>query len=255
MPPNFIGPGTPLSQSGFTAAQGQIGAAAPAVWSVVSVETSGSGYLPDRRPKILFERHIFSRLTGGQYDASNPDISQPTAGGYGAAGAHQYDRLAEALGLDETSALQSASWGLGQVMGSNYKAAGYPDVQSMVTAFVASEDNQFGGMAGFIVANNLAAALAAQQWATFARGYNGPAYAKNSYDNKLATYFAKYAAGPTPDLNVRAAQTYLTYNGYTVSIDGVIGPQTQGAVKAYQAAQGLPQTGVIDDALLQRLAQ
>src|SRR5204863_9082982 len=33
-----------------------------------SVETSGCGYLPDRRPKILFERHVFSRLTEHRYD-------------------------------------------------------------------------------------------------------------------------------------------------------------------------------------------
>jgi hypothetical protein len=253
--PNFVGPGRPLSQDGFDAARQKIGAPAPAIWSVISVETKASGYLPDRRPQILFERHIFSRLTGHRFDQSHPGVSQPTSGGYGAGGAHQYDRLAEALALDESAALMSASWGLGQVMGENHQAAGFPDVQSMVEAFVASEDAQFAGMAGFIVANNLAGHLANQRWTDFAKHYNGPGFAKNDYPGKLQRFFAQYSAGPTPDLSVRAAQTYLTYKGHAVGIDGVSGPQTQAAVKAFQAANGLQPTGVVDAALLQRLAQ
>jgi hypothetical protein len=33
----------------------------PVLWSVVVVETSGCGFLPDRRPRILFERRILVR--------------------------------------------------------------------------------------------------------------------------------------------------------------------------------------------------
>ena len=76
---NFVGAGRPLSAQGFAAATGLNGIEAAALWAVLSVETSGCGYLTDRRPKILFERHIFHRLTGGDYDVSHPDISAPTA--------------------------------------------------------------------------------------------------------------------------------------------------------------------------------
>jgi hypothetical protein len=107
------------------------------LWSVLAVETSGCGYLPDRRPKILFERHIFSRLTAHQYDADDPDISQPTAGGYGPPGAHQYDRLNAAMQIDWTAALKSASWGLGQIMGENFDAAGFAQIDDMVAAMSA----------------------------------------------------------------------------------------------------------------------
>ena len=74
--------------------------------------------MPDRRPQILFERHIFHRLTDGKFD--DGQISDPAAGGYGARGAAQYDRLALALAKDADAALQSASWGIGQIMGMNY---------------------------------------------------------------------------------------------------------------------------------------
>jgi hypothetical protein len=91
-------------------------------------------------------------LTGGLYDASHPDISAPSEGGYGAGGANQYNRLAEAVTLDRQSALKSASWGLGQVLGLNYTSAGFADVEAMVAAMVVSEDNQLAAMAAFLAA-------------------------------------------------------------------------------------------------------
>ena len=50
-----------------------------------------------RMPRPVLPR---SSVTDGAFDDSNPEISHPTAGGYGPGGAHQYDRLAEAIGCD-----------------------------------------------------------------------------------------------------------------------------------------------------------
>ena len=36
-------------------------------------------------------------------------------------------------------------------------------------------------------------ALQNRNWADFAKRYNGPAYAQNKYDEKLAKAYAKYA--------------------------------------------------------------
>jgi N-acetylmuramidase-like protein len=111
----FQGTGWALSSNGLATVASNLSVFAPEIWTVLAVETSGCGYLPDRRPQILYERHIFHRLTQGQYD--DGDISDPTRGGYGPSGAHQYDRLAQAIANDRTAALQSASWGIGQIMG------------------------------------------------------------------------------------------------------------------------------------------
>lgn len=252
---DFAGRGVALSQAGFDAAMAIMNVPAAALWSVLSVETLGAGYLMDRRPKILFERHIFHRMTNGRYDASHPDISAPTAGGYGATGANQYLRLATAIQLDQTAALQSASWGLGQIMGENFGAAGFGDVQAMVQAFVATEDNQLAGMASFIKGKGLDAALSAKDWAAFALHYNGTDYAENHYDTKLARFNAHFGSTSTPDLTVRAAQTYLYYRGFALSIDGVNGPNTIAAVEAFQQSIGVVQTGVIDETLLKQLEE
>src|SRR6185295_6389105 len=128
----FIGSGTPLTANGLRDILQSAELAPAEIWSVLSVENSGCGYLRDRRPKVLFERHIFSRLTAGRFDEDDPDISQRTAGGYGPAGSHQFDRLNAAIQLDRPAALKSASWGLGQVMGENFQPAGFTDVDTMV---------------------------------------------------------------------------------------------------------------------------
>jgi hypothetical protein len=252
---DFFGAGAPLSDAGVGAASDRAGVGLPELWAVISVETSGCGFLADRRPKILFERHIFSRLTGGQFDQDDPDVSQPTPGGYGAAGAHQYERLAVALQLDEAAALQSASWGLGQVLGTNFAAAGFGGVADMVGAMAASEDGQLKAMTAFIKTKAMDQLLRDHDWAGFARRYNGPNYAANNYDGLLEKFFAHYSSGPTPDLRVRAAQVYLTYKGFKPGgIDGIAGPSTAAAVKAFQASIGMAQTGAIDDDLIARLA-
>lgn len=252
----FTSKGPPISPEGFAAALGTVGAAAEALWAVLATETAGCGYLMDRRPKILFERHYFHRLTNGQFDAADPDISAPTAGGYGASGANQYVRLAAAIQFDRTAALQSASWGLGQIMGSNFKAAGFDDVEAMVAAFVGGEDAQLLGMANFVAASPMKTALDACDWATFARLYNGPNYAVNAYDDHLASAYARFTGRGVPDLRVRQAQVYLNYLGHdTGGIDGLAGGKTTQAIAAYQQGTGLdPADGQVSDALLAALA-
>jgi hypothetical protein len=158
-----------------------------AVRAVVSVEAAGSGFYSDGRPKILFEAHWFADLTNDDYDDSHPSISSPVwnrnlyIGGVG-----EWDRLYLACTLDRAAAMKSASWGLGQVMGFNHKAAGYADVETFVRDMHLSEGKQLMAMFNFIKTNGLDRALIRKDWAAFARGYNGESYRANAYDEKLA---------------------------------------------------------------------
>ena len=218
------------------------------------METSGCGFLPDRRPAILFERHIFSRLTNRQFDIS--DVSNPQPGGYGPGGANQYLRLANAIQLDRVSALQSASWGLAQIMGSNFAQAGFADAESMVAAMSDSEDGNSPPSSRSSRPIVSTAILQAHDWTSLARGYNGPNFAINQYDTKLAQAFQQYSSGPLPDLDVRAAQLYLTFaNMNPGPVDGMMGARTRSALLSYQQQQGLPQTGQADAATLASLVQ
>jgi hypothetical protein len=250
----FASAGTPLSRADLNAALDLIDVDEAALWAVLAVETSGSGFLPDRRPKILFERHYFHRLTNGKYDSDHPDISAPSAGGYGPAGAHQYDRLETALSLDESAALQSSSWGLGQIMGTHFEKLQYSSPQEMVEGFVQSEGDQLQGIAKFLIAEGLAKALRDKNWAELAKGYNGPNYAINQYDTKLASFYDRFSKGKLPDLSVRAAQLYLIYKGYPVTVDGVFGPATSKVLQHFQTDYNLPPTGQLNDETLSALA-
>jgi hypothetical protein len=252
--PEFAGPGTPIAEQDFAAIEQLTGAEPAAIWSILAVETAGCGFLPDRRPDILFERHYFSRLTGGKFDQIDPDVSNPVPGGYGPAGAHQYDRLAAAITLDRQAALRSASWGIGQIMGDNFAAAGYAGVEAMVEDFVAGEGAQLRGMARFLKSGGLDIALRDKNWAQLARGYNGPDYAARHYDSNLASFYQRFADGGMPDLAARAGQVWLRYAGFPLSADGQLGPATRRAVAAFQTQHQLPPSGEFDAPTMRMLS-
>ncbi|MHB8770674.1 MAG: N-acetylmuramidase domain-containing protein [Syntrophales bacterium] len=222
-----------------------LGVSQPEVWALLTVETRGVGFLPDRRPQILFERHVFHRLTKGKHDTVDSNISSSLPGGY-VGGQGEYPRLEQAMKLDREAALQSASWGIGQVMGFNYKAAGFASVDAMVTDMVRDENAQLLAIANFIKGNNLASALQLQNWVSFARGYNGKDFKKNEYDTRLAAAHAKYKT-LLPDLALRTAQVALLYLGIDPGpIDGFRGRRTRSALIQFQQRGGLPATGELD---------
>ena len=192
MPLAFSGPATPLDDAAIAEAAKKLGCEDGAVRAVIDVESRG-GFLPDGRPKILFERHYFSRLTNGKFNAGHSDISNPQWGGYGAGGANQYDRLGRAIALNRDAALRSASWGLFQIMGDHCKSLGYADAEAFVAAMVSGEAAQLDAFVAFVKKNKLDDELIRHDWAGFARGYNGPSYADFAYDTKMANAYRRYA--------------------------------------------------------------
>ena len=241
----FRGPGVPLNGDGVDRACDALGVGAAELWAVLAVETAGFGFLADRRPRILFERHVFRRLTRGVFDAIHPDLSHPEGGGY-VGGAGEYPRLQRAMALHREAALKSASWGIGQVMGFNHQAAGFASVDAMVTGTVADENAQLAAMAAFIRNGGLDAPLRRQDWAGFARGYNGPNFRANNYDLRLADAHQRFRTA-LPDLMLRNAQAALLFLGFDPGpIDGLRGARTRQALVKYQQTHQLPAVGELD---------
>jgi len=163
-------------------------------------------------------------------------------------------RLNAAIAKNRAAALQSASWGIGQVMGENFAAAGFSDVEAMVSSMMLGEDEQLTAMANFLLKNKLATPLRSHDWATFARGYNGKDFAINKYDVNLNAEFQKLSISGVPDLVVRAAQLYLIYLGFDPhGVDGVAGKNTLSALADFQNANGFPVTTSIDAATVTQL--
>jgi N-acetylmuramidase len=128
----FSSSGAPLTQSAFDKVKQRLEVPASTLWALLAVETRGFGYLQerDRRPKILFERHVFHKRTAGRFAALHPTLSSPEPGAYLKDG-EEYTRLHAAMRLHRSSALESVSWGLGQTMGFNAVRMGYAGVEAI----------------------------------------------------------------------------------------------------------------------------
>lgn len=64
-----------LTDADFASAARTLRVSVPAIKAVAQVESPRGGFLPDGRPTLLFEAHIFGRLTGHRYNRSHPGIS------------------------------------------------------------------------------------------------------------------------------------------------------------------------------------
>lgn len=191
---SFVGAAASLTEEDIVAAARVLGCSVAAVKAVVEVEAAGAGFLKDGRPKILFESHIFGRLTNHRYEKHDPNISTRKwdRSTYGPSGAHQYSRLERAMKLDPDAALKSPSWGAFQILGQNHAMCGYATVQEFVAAMTESEGHHLLAFVRFCQSSGLDNSLRKLDWARFARGYNGPGYAQNRYDVKLAAAYKKH---------------------------------------------------------------
>lgn len=199
----------PLTGADFARADAMLQAPAGAVRAVCEVEAPLGGFDAAGLPRILFEGHHFSRRTGGQYDAAHPSISYPrwTRAHYArgsnpdARNAGEHQRLAAAVRLAGDAALASASWGRFQIMGSNHAQAGHGTLQAFVNAMYRSEAAHLDAFCHFVRAHPaMHHALRTLDWTAFARAYNGPRFAENSYDTKLAAAYRKWQRNSAPEL-------------------------------------------------------
>lgn len=189
--------GGKMTRDNFEAAAAKLGCERAAIQAVAMQEVGARGPWDDAlgRPTILFERHLFAKHSGNRWNKTHPDISNPTGGGYGKFVA-QYRKLARAAMLDESAALKAASWGAFQILGENFKAAGHVSVEAFVDAMLESEKAHLKAFVAFIAASPaLKKAIRTHDWIEFARRYNGPDFAKNQYDTKIAEHFRRLTEG------------------------------------------------------------
>lgn len=171
-----------------------IGVGEDELHAFLDVETRGHGFDEIGRPLILFEPHIFYKLLSGT------ELNQAVREGlayknYGAKPypRDSYPRLIAACKINPAAAMMATSWGLGQVLGANHKAAGWATIDEFVEAMLADEENHLRASVNFILNKGLADELRAHNWAGFAAGYNGSSYRRNRYDEKMAESFAKWS--------------------------------------------------------------
>ena len=167
----------------------------PAIIKAVAQVEGGRNGISNGRPIILFEPHVFlKQLREVKITPVVSDICYPVWGTnpYPAGQGAQWERMERATKINRTAALQSASWGMFQIMGYNWAKTGCVSLQAFVNAMYESEGKQLELFVNYIKRTNLDDELQNRDWKGFARQYNGALYYKNEYDVKLRSAYYKF---------------------------------------------------------------
>ncbi|NRH42686.1 N-acetylmuramidase domain-containing protein [Pseudomonas sp. MS15a(2019)] len=206
--------GKNLEDKDVREAAAELGCEPGLVYAIAKQESSHSSFIEidgEKIPSILYERHHFKRLARNEsLESSHQDIYGPPyrrakklkngtyidtktlqqvqlIDTYGPSGRFQYERLIRAYRLNEDAALQASSWGKFQIMGFNYKAAGYETVKDFTKAMSKGDGEHIKAFLRFAKRNaTLLRGLRTRHFETIAQGHNGknwkeinPDYAKN----------------------------------------------------------------------------
>ncbi len=260
----FWGEASPLSDGALEKAARDLGVELACIRAVTDVEALGEGFYSKRknglrRPKILYESHKFGKYTDHKYDKSYPKLSTSNWRNnvYPKSEDDRFKQVVKASELEppatEEYALMSCSWGMFQVLGMHAKTLKYKDVFDFVDRMKHSEDEHLECFVRFVKYNNLDRHLRALDFASFAHGYNGPAYKQNKYDTRMQERYEYYSGKrPAPVLkqgsygaDVITLQRMLNAAGYTTGVDGSFGPGTQGTVIEFQQDNNLVADGIV----------
>lgn len=266
-----------LNRAAIAAAADAAGLPVAAVMAVAMVESRGTalwrlGDLGDW-PPLRPEGHVFwDTLPPEKLQAAVdaglawPDFDPARAPRSRRGRVQTYLRMAE---IDAEAAAAATSWGLFQVMGWHAPTGGqargraiiplgYANARAMATAARSGVAGQVEIGLRYIRAAGLAADLARlpdrKAAERFARGFNGQAWRRNDYANKL---IEAWHAASLPDLapdeaplpapsprGTAALQRRLAGLGYDPgAIDGMHGSRTAAAIAAFQRDHGLVADG------------
>ena len=244
----------------------------PSLLAVVEVESGGRSFATvngKTEPLIRFEGHYFDRFLSGDAKlmARAEGLANPQAGKIKnpRSQSGRWKLLSRAIKINRIAALSSVSWGVGQVMGSHWQWLGYGSVDALAREARSGLVGQISVMARYIDKSNLSHALRHQDWVAFARTYNGPAYRKNKYDEKMAAAYKRILKELEYDLpqpngddenqlrfgargaEVKKLQRAMTARGYVLVADGLYGLKTDRLIRQFQRDHLLEETGVVGE--------
>ena len=277
---NFQGTGKRLSSGDVGKAAKQIGIETAVLLAFLEVEAAGRGFDNQNRVKILPEAHIFYRNLKGALRS----IAVSTGIAYakwkpGAYNFDKYKRFKAMIDLNAIAAYLSTSYGLGQIMGFNHKAAGHSTAQQMFETAQQGEYEQLVQLVTLMKSWGMASMLSngdftnPNAWRNAAKKYNGGGYAKHGYHIKLARAYVKHISSLSKDgvilkvssvlkfgaksEAVRNLQTDLQALGYKFEfgIDGRFGREMERHVKSFQNMNDLTVDGFAGEKTLAKISE
>jgi hypothetical protein len=217
LPKGGSGGGKQISPGAIGRIAQELGVEPELLHAIYMVESSGKGFLPDGRPRILFEGHVFwKQLKKFGIDPSalvrqNSGLRDILYSSWGERGnaykLDQYERLKKAMAIHPEAALNSASYGSFQILGTNAKGMGYSNSKEMIDAISAGPDQELDALKRFLIMSKLVGAMKKRDFNAIARGYNGSGYAQHNYHGKMASYYNQLKAKKTDYTATAAEQT------------------------------------------------
>lgn len=182
-----------VNNNDLVAFASRLGCTVAQLKAVAAVESSGNAFDRQGRPRILFERHLFHRLTDGKWSPAS--YSQSAGGGYRE---DSWLKLAQACSKDLDAAFSACSWGKFQVLGLHWSKLGYDSPYALAHSCVIGEGEHYDLLARYVLTFGLVDALRSistdeEDNRAFAHGYNGPSYRRFNYHAKLAKAMERLA--------------------------------------------------------------
>lgn len=187
---------TSLTEEDYKQAAKNLNTELAVIKAVTEVESGGRGFLPspDGRIVIRFEPHLFHRYTQGKFDHSHAHLSfKKLRKNYPTSTSHSWQLYNEAKALNLQAARMGTSFGLFQILGSNWPDTGSKSLSEFVTRMSRSESEQLNLFCNLITNWGLDDDLRLHRWAFFAKVYNGPGFKLMKYDEKLAAAYKKHS--------------------------------------------------------------
>lgn len=201
--------------------------------AVLSVESTNSGFTKNgdnMRHNVRLEARVLAGRTDSplflqhfEPGASSSDNKFSVEAGGTKVSYHgdqdtEWQALNVAQAFADKAAIESASHGIGQVMGFNHELVGYNTPEEMFVAFSDSLEKQLDGFIEFIKGRSACmAGLRARDWEAFAGCYNG-AGNEVEYGRRIERSVAAYAAvivGKTAITEVADGETCTGQEGDT----------------------------------------
>lgn len=191
-----------LTERDYQEVAAELGVEVAAIKAVVEIEAGKAhqGFWKPGHPIINFDLSVFRQMAArhkvnlsGAQNRYPVVFNRPNISKYGSQQAAVQARVDAAMAIDTVCAIEGTFWGMFQIGGFNWRQCGTSGPREFLRRMSTSERDQLELFTEFITRAGLLPHLKSKNWSAFARGYNGPSYARRGYHTRLAAAYARFS--------------------------------------------------------------